>query len=411
MDNTAKNARPSGSLGKNIRRLRLEKNMTQEELALRLNVTAQAVSKWENETGMPDISQIVPLASVFGTSTDVLFGLDGRTEDGEALQLIAEAYRGVRPGEVETCLAAYDKLLAGAEKYPGSMALLVNCMNLGLSLCLRDSRNPGSEWCFAGERADRIAEECERQALSILTCARNGEAGEDDAMRAREVLVYLYADRGDFARAEAAAWKFPIRSDFTSGSHLAYVNERRGAWDKVAENLCTDLTYGLQHIEDSAARLGRAYLARGMAEEAIAVYESIFGVIRAVYRDACPWPFHNFDSGDCHFLLAEAYLARGDRDRAVGCLEATVRYAEWADETAENTGSVGFDTPWLRESGLKNDVGRDAFRLSAARPRLLAKLNAPAMAPLRDDPRVIALIEKIDSWTDAVSCEANAKKD
>lgn len=409
MDYTAKNAKPSGSLGKNIRRLRLERNLTQEELALRLNVTAQAVSKWENETGMPDISAIVPLASVFGVSTDVLFGLDGQTEDAAALHLIADAFRDIRPGEVGTALAAYDKLLAGAEKHPGSMALLVNCMNLGLSLCLRDCQNPGSEWCYAGERADRIAEECERQALSILTCARNGGAAEDDAMRAREVLVFLYADRGDFARAEAEAWKFPTCSNFTAGSHLAYVNERRGAWDKVAENLCTDLSYGLQHIEDSAARLGKAYLARGMADEAIATYESVFDVIRAVYRDACPWPFHDFDSGDCHFLLAEAWLAKGDRDRAVGCLEAAVRYAEQADEAARYAGGVGFDSPWVRECGWSGE--RDAFCLSAARRKLLAKLNAPEMASLQNDPRVAALVKKVDSWTDINSCEANAKKD
>ena len=53
-------------VGQTIRRLRKERGLTQEELAEQLGVTAQAVSKWENETGMPDISQIVPLAGVFG---------------------------------------------------------------------------------------------------------------------------------------------------------------------------------------------------------------------------------------------------------------------------------------------------------------------------------------------------------
>ena len=72
------------SIGKTIRRLRKERGLTQEELAERLNITSQAVSKWESESGMPDISQIVPLASVFGVSTDVLFGLDTTTEASEA---------------------------------------------------------------------------------------------------------------------------------------------------------------------------------------------------------------------------------------------------------------------------------------------------------------------------------------
>ena len=41
-----------------------------------LNVTAQAILKWENDVGFPDISQIVPLAKALGISTDILLGKD-----------------------------------------------------------------------------------------------------------------------------------------------------------------------------------------------------------------------------------------------------------------------------------------------------------------------------------------------
>ena len=74
----------SETMGQIIRRLRKERNLTQEELAEQLNITSQAVSRWENGTGMPDISQIVPLSNVFGVTTDVLFGKDGTDgEDGK----------------------------------------------------------------------------------------------------------------------------------------------------------------------------------------------------------------------------------------------------------------------------------------------------------------------------------------
>ncbi len=66
----------TNTIGQSIKKLRKERNLTQEELAAQLNVSAQAVSKWENETGLPDISQVIPLASVFGISTDALFGLE-----------------------------------------------------------------------------------------------------------------------------------------------------------------------------------------------------------------------------------------------------------------------------------------------------------------------------------------------
>ena len=62
------------SIGKTIKDLRKSRGLTQEELAEKIGVTAQAISKWENESGMPDLSQIVPLAHVFGVSTDTLLG-------------------------------------------------------------------------------------------------------------------------------------------------------------------------------------------------------------------------------------------------------------------------------------------------------------------------------------------------
>ncbi len=50
------------TIGNVIRELRLSRNLTQEQLAENLNITAQAISKWENNIGMPDISQVAPIA-------------------------------------------------------------------------------------------------------------------------------------------------------------------------------------------------------------------------------------------------------------------------------------------------------------------------------------------------------------
>jgi len=60
-------------LGKKIRELRKAKNISQEVLAQYLGVSSQAISKWENETAMPDITLIPAIASFFDVSTDDLF--------------------------------------------------------------------------------------------------------------------------------------------------------------------------------------------------------------------------------------------------------------------------------------------------------------------------------------------------
>lgn len=59
-------------LGEKIRKLRKENNLTQDDLAYKLNVTRQAVSKWENDLSYPDTKNIVDLAKIFDCSTDYL---------------------------------------------------------------------------------------------------------------------------------------------------------------------------------------------------------------------------------------------------------------------------------------------------------------------------------------------------
>ena len=62
-------------LGKKIRQLRFKAGLTQEQLADKLGIAAQSVSKWENAVAMPDITTLPLLAEVFGVSIDDLFDL------------------------------------------------------------------------------------------------------------------------------------------------------------------------------------------------------------------------------------------------------------------------------------------------------------------------------------------------
>lgn len=62
----------SETLGRRIARLRLSKTATQERLAKELNVSPQAVSKWENDINYPDISLLPDLARFLGVSVDEL---------------------------------------------------------------------------------------------------------------------------------------------------------------------------------------------------------------------------------------------------------------------------------------------------------------------------------------------------
>lgn len=61
------------TIGENILKLRIVDGLSQSELADRLGVSPQAVSKWERALCCPDISHLPHIAKVFGTSIDELF--------------------------------------------------------------------------------------------------------------------------------------------------------------------------------------------------------------------------------------------------------------------------------------------------------------------------------------------------
>jgi len=63
-------------IGNNIKRIRLERGLTQEEVAAHLGISFQSISKWERNDGYPDITMLPALAHYFQITTDELLGVD-----------------------------------------------------------------------------------------------------------------------------------------------------------------------------------------------------------------------------------------------------------------------------------------------------------------------------------------------
>ena len=79
------------TIGKRIAALRREKNLKQDDLAQMLEVSPQAVSKWENDQTCPDISLLPNLAKILGVSVDEL--LSGKQELQPVVTLVPEDQR------------------------------------------------------------------------------------------------------------------------------------------------------------------------------------------------------------------------------------------------------------------------------------------------------------------------------
>ncbi len=79
-------------IGMIIKQLRIENNITQEELANELNVSIQTISRWENSVNCPDLSMVPLIALLFGVTTDYLLGVERRTKSMRKLLKTVETF-------------------------------------------------------------------------------------------------------------------------------------------------------------------------------------------------------------------------------------------------------------------------------------------------------------------------------
>ncbi len=70
-------------IGKLIRELRVEKSMTQRQIAEQLGITEQAISKWERGLGGPDISLLPALSGILGVNIDKILAGDLQPNDND----------------------------------------------------------------------------------------------------------------------------------------------------------------------------------------------------------------------------------------------------------------------------------------------------------------------------------------
>ncbi len=112
-------------IGNNIKRLRREKELTQETLAEYLNVSVAAVSKWERNETYPDITLLFPLAQFFGVSLDELMGYDEKRMEDEVKQVMKEYERLGDERKFEERLAFITKAYLD---YPNSDIILYRYM-------------------------------------------------------------------------------------------------------------------------------------------------------------------------------------------------------------------------------------------------------------------------------------------
>ena len=117
------------TIGKRIAQLRKEKGLTQEDLSKLMEVSAQAVSKWENDQTCPDIASLPKLARILGVSVDEL--LSGKEETQLAKVLPPEERKDMKEMMLRLVVDSSD---GDHVKINIPMALVQVALELGLDL-------------------------------------------------------------------------------------------------------------------------------------------------------------------------------------------------------------------------------------------------------------------------------------
>ncbi len=292
------------TIGDSIRRLRREKNVTQERLAEHLHISTQAVSKWERNETLPDITMLLPLATFFGVTTDELLGADQERREAE-IQAALDAY-WQKNGE--GLVGEADAIMREAlERYPDDFRLLHRYM-----------------WCLAGGGTDNderlLAHHDELLNISI----RIMESCTDDAIRrgAMEMRAKLCKVDGNLAGAMEILNRFPTWYGETRGqkAEQLYAKQTDGWWYWLHRNIF-DLT------EFAADKIGKAiWYGEGTFGERYARAMELAEVLLALVEKT------GYKLGYRHVALVYSTAAgwavrAGEGDTAVDCYR---QYLTWA---------------------------------------------------------------------------------
>ncbi len=186
------------SIGQNIKKYRKEKGLTQRELADRIGVSVQAVSKWETDTGAPDISQVVPLASALDISTDALFEYTRKANPEDFREISKDYYRQEVFREQKISDKDYDTLCSYFSVHPQNSEAASLCLK-----CLVDR-------IVAGKVQDRAKSELVAECEKYANCVFKYETDADTIFMNHFVLARGYSALGENEKAKEILGKVPV---------------------------------------------------------------------------------------------------------------------------------------------------------------------------------------------------------
>lgn len=359
-------------IGDNIKRLRKQRGITQETLADHMHISTAAVSKWERNDTLPDISMVIPLASYFGVSTDEILGLDAAKNEEKIKQYLDEANHLAAIGKARE---RFDLITKAYNEFPNDWRIVEDYM-------WQLNYDPNCTDPYGNSvHKDELYRLCER-VLNECTIDKTRYA-------ALSIIGGLYILDGEKKKAIETAQRFP---DYwmTEGEELLHSydcenGEEKEWFAQLRENIF-DLTSLFQVKIKHAALQAKDIDSYGKIknlEKAVLLIKMVF--------DEGDFGFYNQDLSDLYFCIANQYVTVNDYDKAFENYELGFKYAKAYDDLSKITTHTSF---LVRGKIFNVTKTNSSIEVNMVTRQINCLRLRDAYEKLKNTPQMQALLEK-----------------
>lgn len=298
------------NIGKQLKCLRREKEITQEQLAGFLGVSPQAVSKWEREEGYPDITLLPTIATFFDTTIDELMGMAQIREQQQISQIQMQVKQNGSMGKIEENIVILRKALL---MYPNHYKFMVQLADV-LPQVEQDKLKRKEAISEAVEILERVSQFC---------------ADQEVCMEAKARLCVLYGEIGEVKKARVLGETLPsiweareiIMTQLLEGEEKIVANQ------EAIFELVLVLINQVKELENSY----KTVEGDDVLQRRVPLLEKNTQLLKWMFEEE---EYHFYHSVVCdnYAALAELYIAIGDKEKAQYAMEQVIGHAKAFDE-------------------------------------------------------------------------------